>query len=169
MANRTLLFVSAAALALSLTAAAPAQRDDDKAVLMDIAVASKAQRPILRWELARIWMGQGRANEAAAVLRTIREDSPDFAARPAFALAEGQALLAAGRADQALFVLAEPELATAPEACLSRLVARVTLGDGAAASIDWPCAEPAIAHRKGDEQRAAIRSVVRALVAAGRA
>lgn len=169
MANRTLLFASAAALALSLTAAAPAQRDDDKAVLMDIAVASKAQRPILRWELARIWMTQGRASEAAAVLRTIREDTPAFAARPAFMLAEGQALLAAGRADQALMVLVEPELQTAPEACLSRLVARVTLGEGSAAALDWPCASPAIGHRKGDDQRAAIRSVVRALVASGRA
>lgn len=145
-----------------------APRLDSKTAFKLVAKSDARYRQPARWQVARLLAAEGLATEAVAVLETMRADEPGLAQVPLFTSLLGRTLVTAGRYDDGLAILSNPQFTGVPDICLVRLEAEVLRGRPAAAAAEWPCAAPALAKVPLPRKAAQQRLVARALYAANR-
>ncbi len=164
----SLLRVPQQPVAAYLTSASPASGLDAKSAFKLVGKANSRNRQPARWQVARALAAEGRAVEAVAVLETMQADEPGLAQVPLFSAMLGRTLVEAGRYDDGLASLSDPQFTAIPETCLARLKAQVLRGQSAAGAAEWPCAARAIAKVPQARKAAEQRLVARALFAANR-
>lgn len=124
-----------------------------------IARSTPADRQAARWALAMSYVADaittvdrddlgGFASDALGVLDTMARDDPDLMLVPHFRYARAIALVRVRRGAEALTMLEDPQLFTAPEACLWRMMALSQIGKPHDAMATMACAAKAINARK---------------------
>ncbi len=95
-------------------------RRREERLLVRLSLADPAQRPAVRWDLARFYLGYGMGPEGMAELALLAADQPAIADAPEYHAAKGIAAFLLNRPDEAMKALNDPRLDAESEVWLWR-------------------------------------------------
>ncbi|MEX6723644.1 hypothetical protein [Parapedomonas caeni] len=136
-------------------------------LLYDLSMASEVDRAERRWALARFYLGNGMAADAAGVLDVMAQSDPDILNAPAFRATRGVARLQLRQFAEAYDDLGQPVLDTEPEMALWRSMALEAMGRPGEAVTAFATGDDVIALYDPEMQARFRLAAVRADIANG--